>query len=588
MFRSAQRFKGLFDSYQRLLARTYLSIHWKGLVALLFLFVWLILNWIGTIHKVVQYYSPLPAGDYWRVVEDLQGFKDFDLSVFWRQHNEHRIVFPEMIFAIDMLCLGGRQVLPTILNVSLYFGVWMIVAGATLQERSVSLPIRIWAAVLAGIVMGWPLNSFVLGTPFLLQWTLVQSTAVLGLAALFRARNAASPFWVSLVICCGVVATFSSANGMLLWPVLIGASLLLRMPKKRLATLVTAAIISILVFFIGYRTPGHLDILAILEHPIHYLGFIISYVSMPFGVLKNPVIGFVFGSISLLGWIGLAIHAARRPATLSPVCRSIFFGYYAFVLLTALSTAIGRMDLQDAGFYAAKAGRYVTLPLAAWAALTGAAILVSPKDHRRMFSRQAIAAVAVVALLFMQVRLARWLRTQDRFSAGQQLAALSLRNDILDSSILGYIFPNPSFVERYLPELRTYKLSIYADRFQAPVGRPVHSLFSRTAEPTLKGKILRVMPVQEGVEVVASTCCRKATENCNLLLFVDEQGLISGFGLRTSQTLSKILSPDFVHGRTNWAGFIHTHAGASRFSMFLLDARQCRLVPLTPTLAIPD
>jgi len=70
-------------------------------------------------------------------------------------------------------------------------------------------------------------------------------------------------------------------------------------------------------------------------------------------------------------------------------------------------------------------------------------------------------------------------------------------------------------------------------------------------------------------------------------LFVDGQGVISGFGLRTSQTLSKMLSLGFVHGRTNWAGFIHTHAGASRFSMFLLDARQCRLIPLTPTLAIP-
>ncbi len=563
-----------------------LALHWKSAAALLFFVAWFAFNWFSTAHKILQYYNPLPVWDYWRVVEDLQGFKSFDLSVFWRQHNEHRIVFPEIIFAIDMLWLGGRQALPTVLNACCYFGIWMILAGAALKQRSVSRFSRILAVVLAGIVMGWPLNAFVLGSPFLLQWTLVQLAAVLGLALLGRAKSAAKPWWLAGVICCGVIATFSSANGMLLWPVLIGAGLLFRMAKGRMAALVIAAVVSVFVFFIGYRSPGHLDALALVEHPVHCLGFIVSYVSMPFGVLRAPWVGFVFGSISVLGWVGLAIQARRRDVFLSPVGRSLFFGYYAFVLLTALSTAAGRMDLQDAGFDAAKAGRYVTLPLVGWAALFEAAILVFARDRQRIFSLRVTGAIAMVVLLFMQVRLARWLRSEDRFNASEQLTALSIENGILDASLLSSIFPHPSFVQRYLPELKDNHLSIYSDRLAALPGQPVHALFPLMSGETSSGKVLRVVPVQGGVEVVVATNHDEAARRANVLLFVDEHERIAGFGRRATTILSGVLSLHPEKAATDWVGFVRFDREGRRFSMLLADTRRCRVTPVAGALSI--
>ena len=160
----------------------------RSLLLLLFLFGWLVFNWIDTVRHLVEYYNPLPAGDYWRVVEDLSAFKNFDLSPLWRQHNEHRIVFPEVIFAIDMLCFEGRQLLPAILNFCFHFTTWLVLARVAWQERSVPPLTRIIAILLAGIAMGWSLNSFVTGLPFLLQWTLLQLAVILALVCSLALR----------------------------------------------------------------------------------------------------------------------------------------------------------------------------------------------------------------------------------------------------------------------------------------------------------------------------------------------------------------------------------------------------------------
>jgi hypothetical protein len=115
---------------------------WTGRTCLFLLTAWLVFNWFGTATKVLRYYNPLPVWDYWRVVEDLRGIQSFQWSVLWRQHNAHRIVFPEIVFAIDMLCLQGRQILPTVLNGGCYFGVFVVFATVGLKEGLVIPPPR--------------------------------------------------------------------------------------------------------------------------------------------------------------------------------------------------------------------------------------------------------------------------------------------------------------------------------------------------------------------------------------------------------------------------------------------------------------
>lgn len=64
---------------------------------------WLAFTLYGTVQRLMALYVPIPMGDYWRVPESLKAYQTLQLGVFWKQHNEHRIVFPEIFFALDML-----------------------------------------------------------------------------------------------------------------------------------------------------------------------------------------------------------------------------------------------------------------------------------------------------------------------------------------------------------------------------------------------------------------------------------------------------------------------------------------------------
>src|SRR6185437_15530111 len=107
-----------------------------------------------------------------------------DLRVLWQQHNEHRIVFPEIIFAVDMLLAHGRQILPLAFSFTCYFGTWVVISWTVLSDRSLPWTIRYTAILLSGVVIGWQGSAIALGMPFLLQWTLTQFASVLALALL--------------------------------------------------------------------------------------------------------------------------------------------------------------------------------------------------------------------------------------------------------------------------------------------------------------------------------------------------------------------------------------------------------------------
>ena len=61
---------------------------------------------------MVAEYSPVPIWDYWRTVQSLDELLHLSPKHFWLQHNEHRIIFPELVFALDYRFFRGMEVLP--------------------------------------------------------------------------------------------------------------------------------------------------------------------------------------------------------------------------------------------------------------------------------------------------------------------------------------------------------------------------------------------------------------------------------------------------------------------------------------------
>lgn len=334
----------------------------------LLLAAWAAYSWGLTIERMVRYYNPLPIWDYWNIAQHLPQYRAFDIRVLWIQHNEHRIVFPEIVFAVDMLLVHGRQVLPLVISFVCYFSTWLLMSSTIFSDQVLSRTIRYSAILVTGSIIGWQGSVMAVGIPFLLNWTLTQFAAVLALALTAALKSNLRVIYLAGAVGCGSIATYSSANGMLIWPVILIAGLVASISRRYMFVIAVAGITNIGLYFVGYRISHELDIGNLTNHPIYLLGFLASYVSMPFGALKVGSFGVWVGIVHLLIFLYL-LYVSVRTRLLSSVPAIVLFGYFVFTLFTALLTAAGRMNSSDMTFTAAKASRYLTVPLANWGAL---------------------------------------------------------------------------------------------------------------------------------------------------------------------------------------------------------------------------
>jgi hypothetical protein len=526
------------------------------------------MNWVSTIRAIVHTYNPLPIWDYWRVVQNFDKYKAFDFSVLWIQHNEHRIVFPEIVFATDMLLFHGRQLLPLVVSFIYYFLIWIILSAAFRSDKTLSPPICGAGILLSGALIGWQGCVVILGSAFLLQWTMLQLAVTLGLFLLVRTRHCKSPLYIVAAITCGIIATYSSGNGMLIWPVMILAALLIPLTRVRLLMLIVAAIASTALYFVGYNSTPDLNLLAMVRHPLYVLGFISSYLSMPFGAIGSSTLALIIGSLNLLLFFTTLFIVLRRQlfgADL-PV---LLLGSYLFTFLTAALTAAGRMNPADHQYTAAKAARYVSLPLVNWAVLLLVLIWLSSRRKWEVFSSGNLIFIAPMIFLIAFLKLSPWVHGNDAAVLNQQWATLSLESDLFIPSILrSQVFPDSGFLRQSLLTLKQNHLSIYWNQAVATrVGQQAKSEFPGSWTTSLQGEITQMYPLPGGAAI---TGLQPHLKSFAKLILVDGHGKIVGLGERLPTGIPAFFGPTPSTNQPNWVGFLNTSYGSKEFSVYLV------------------
>jgi hypothetical protein len=201
---------------------------WVPSGIILALLIWMAIVWIHFGRTVIQFYSPLPYWDYWDTVSKIDQYRQLDIRVLWQQHNEHRIVFPEIVFAADYLFFRGREILPIALSAFFFFSIWLVLSRALLRDKLPQFPM-LCGILIAGIVLGWEGGALQASNAFLLQWSLMLIAAAMALFLLTSVPTARRP-WIYLIatITCSAICSYTSANGLFLWPVILLAAWILR------------------------------------------------------------------------------------------------------------------------------------------------------------------------------------------------------------------------------------------------------------------------------------------------------------------------------------------------------------------------
>ena len=195
---------------------------------------------IASAYLVITTYSPLPHWDEWSLFDHLAKGGGWSLPWLWAQHNEHRILTTKIFFLLDVQLFRGTQIflltcifLVQLLQVALLSWSLRALGGWRGSQW------RIGVGLIAYCIL-CPTQYENLVWGFQVQFVMTACMATLAIASLLLYQRDDRTKYLVTSIAAATIATWSLANGMLLWPLLIVASLWLRMRAHVWRTLLVA------------------------------------------------------------------------------------------------------------------------------------------------------------------------------------------------------------------------------------------------------------------------------------------------------------------------------------------------------------
>ncbi len=225
------------------------------------------------IHFVRENSVNIPIWDQWEFVPLLSAFLERKpwIQLLIDFHNEHRIIFPRVIFLV--LAVITRWNVVTEMYVNLFFvGILLVVLWKLLKDTG-GHPILM-------VPVSWFLFSLQQWENLLWGWQMAISmmltasvVSIFCLSRIRRNRTYTLPAFVS-----GVFASFSFMGGLCIWPVGLLQLLIMRARKSICLTWLIVGALTMVFYFMGYRKPVDTpDIFIFLKNPVGFMKYVLAY-----------------------------------------------------------------------------------------------------------------------------------------------------------------------------------------------------------------------------------------------------------------------------------------------------------------------
>ncbi len=254
----------------------------------------------------------------------------------------------------------------------------------------------------------------------------------------------------------------------------------MKLRRGALSALCFAGVVSIIIFFTGYRNIGNIHPELILQKTKLALGYFVMYLGMPFGA-ANQAIGLSTGVVSLLLLVALWVIAWRRKEFSSPIV-IVCVGIALLTVATAAITTLSRLPMDNRPFSDGIVipGRYVNFTAHYWAALTTLLIWTA----ERTWPKSAWLVVLSLTALFAGTlpRTGEWVKVWMGFYAGYQYATLAVESGVKTDAMLQVLnYTDATLVCRSLGDLERRHLALYSWGRHKAVGQPLALLGNRLA-----------------------------------------------------------------------------------------------------------
>ena len=257
-----------------------------------------------------------------------------DLGDLFAQHNESRKFFPRILF-FYLARLSGWNV-KWEMAASLLVGCGIVAITWLLLRRHLDTVTAVGATAAAALLILSPVQWW--NWMFGIQLVAFIPPLMLGLALLCLRRGLV---WAAALAT--AIATFSFANGMLLWVALVPSIVVSSLSRKRTAVIwAGSALASGVLYFWGYhKPPGHPPLVLPFEAPFAFTGYCLAFLGHPVAWSRDLTVSMVIGAALCVAFAVGAATAFRN--RISAALPWIAFGLYA--MLSAAAAAAGRLRL---------------------------------------------------------------------------------------------------------------------------------------------------------------------------------------------------------------------------------------------------
>ena len=414
-------------------------------IALAFAFA-AVIFWVLAIIGGIRAYSPVPFWDSWN------GYLGFyfrlvsgDWSVWWEQHNEHRILLARLIFWANLAFFEGKAWVLIVVNYLLIAAISLVffIASKEIDNKQNSF----FGFFLVTWLISWSQKEN-LTWGFQSQFFLAQFLPLLSFYLLHRAVSLNKNSRLMFLAACfsGLLSIGSMANGILTLPMMTLYAIVSQMSKRRVLVLAFLAGTSIFAYLYDYHAISSHGSLwqALNENPLGLAAYVFTYLGSPFYYFfgESPqafklaqIAGFFFVTLAAI----FSLHLANKKNRSSLQLAMLIFIFY--IGGTAFGTAGGRLSL---GLDQAISSRYATPALMAWAALF---ILLFFELSSGLAGRdRKVWLPASILILMMLPSQLKALHPDSGMLFDWKVAALAIELGIKDKAQIGHVYPSTDIV----------------------------------------------------------------------------------------------------------------------------------------------
>lgn len=451
------------------------------------------------LYLVARCHARAPVWDMWSIIDFWAKPAQSTIHWLWAQHNEHRILLAKLIVLLDYRFFSGRDVFA----VTASFVTAAALLAALLWAFRVLAGMRgtLWrsAAAVAAFCLFSTVQWLNFVNGFQIQFFQVDLFFTLAvLALLFAWPGKDVPprkqwVWAAASVLAALAATYSMANGMLVWPVLVLLAILRRCCRKIVAVFALSSVAVVASYFYHYHytstmpQPGAVHG---FHSPIQVVVYVINYIGAPLD-WGHPALAIVFGLVGLAAaafvlW-RIVFRDVREPLQL------LFASMLLFVIASALITALGRLHL---GTEQALSARYETVTLLLWLALAVLLLQWCAHQHAWLLIVGQIGLLAVMSLAALRFHsdLAGATEREVRINT----ASLTLITGVFDQSRVSLLFPNPLVPWRDAAFLKQNHLSLFSRPLARQLNQPLAVAYRVRPEPCW-GEITSSQSIRESL-----------------------------------------------------------------------------------------